>query len=130
MISKRILIIEPDQVLAAIYSKVLNFSGHNNSKVIVVATAQDAILKADEECPDLVICELQLVSHSGIEFLYEFRSYKDWQNIPLIVLSSIPPAEFQLSQQVLFNQLGVNRYLYKPNTTSKQLLSLVSELLS
>ena len=31
--------------------------------------------------PAIVMLELQLVEHSGIEFLYEFRSYPEWQRV-------------------------------------------------
>jgi sigma-B regulation protein RsbU (phosphoserine phosphatase) len=126
MIAQRILLIEPDRVLAATYASALKLNGYT---VIKVATAQDGILRVDEVCPDLVICELQLVSHSGIEFLYEFRSYKDWQQVPFIVLSSVPPVEFKSSQQIMIDQLGVNGYLYKPNTTNRQLIDMVNKLL-
>lgn len=126
MTTKQILLIEPDKVLADIYASALKSSGHN---VAIVSTAQDAILKADDACPDLIICEIQLVSHSGIEFLYEFRSYVDWQKVPLIILSSVPPVEFQSSQRLMIDQLGVSNYLYKPHTTNKQLINLVSDLL-
>jgi two-component system phosphate regulon response regulator PhoB len=70
-----ILLIEPDRLLAEIYQRALSSEGHN---VVVCAGAQSAILSADQSTPDLVILELQLVEHSGIEFLYEFRSYSEW----------------------------------------------------
>jgi len=127
MLKKHILMIEPDKVLADTYEKAL---GSICNSVQVVATAQDGIQAADEHCPDLVICELQLVNHGGIEFIYEFRSYKDWQNIPLIIFSSVPPTEFADSQNLMLDQLAVSRYLYKPNTTNLQLIKVVDELLA
>ncbi len=127
MLKKNILIIEPDKILADTYKKVLDNSYFN---IQVVATAQEGILAADAHCPDLVICELQLVNHGGIEFIYEFRSYKDWQSIPLIIFSSVPPTEFADSQNLMIDQLAVSRYLYKPNTTNLQLIKTVDELLA
>ena len=86
-----ILLIEPDKLLGQTYSQMLQQAGHALS---TVATAQQAIFAADEHRPDLVLLELQLVSHSGIEFLYEFRSYPDWQSIPVMIVSHVPPGEF------------------------------------
>ena len=120
----QILLIEPDTLLAQTYSKALKHSGH---RVQVSATAQQAVHQADEHMPELVILELQLVSHSGIEFLYELRSYPEWQDIPVLVLSHVPPTEFVDSWNLLQNELGVKKYLYKPRTSLAKLLNSVNE---
>lgn len=123
----RILLIEPDRVLAKTYRQALAGDGH---EVVIGNGAQAGITAADAKQPDLVILELQLVEHSGIEFLYEFRSYPEWQDTPVLIHSHVPPAEFNDSRQILNGQLGVNVYLYKPRTTLKELLSNVREQLS
>jgi DNA-binding response OmpR family regulator len=118
-----ILLIEPDRVLAETYGHAILSAGH---KVAVAPGAQSGVLVADQFEPDLVIIELQLVEHSGIEFLYEFRSYPDWQDIPVIIQTNVPPREFSASLQLLKDELGVKEYLYKPHTTLKQLLKTVN----
>ncbi len=120
----KILLIEPDRILAHTYFEALTHAGH---AVQICATAQGAIFCADDICPDVVILELQLVGHSGIEFLYEFRSYPDWQNVPVIVATNVPAGEFSGSWKLLRNQLGVSQYLYKPLTNLKKLLSTVQD---
>jgi len=119
-----ILLVEPDSRLAATYAKTLQAAGHH---VTTVPSAQTAIVAADTALPDLVILELQLVEHSGIEFLYEFRSYPDWQAVPVIIQSQVPPAEFSDNWQLLQNELGVQAYLYKPRTSLRRLLAQVQE---
>jgi len=123
----QILLVEPDKILAETYGQALASAGH---QVAVRAGAQAAILAADQAQPDLVILELQLVEHSGIEFLYEFRSYGEWQAIPVIIHSSVPPAEFTDSWPILQGQLGVNAYLYKPHASLQQLINAVEEQLA
>ncbi len=125
--TKKILLIEPDNVLADIYRNGLSSMGLN---VISAYNAQQAIILADDESPDLVICELQLVDHSGVEFLYEFRSYADWLKIPIIILSIVPPYEFSCSQIGLKRELGVESYLYKPQTNLHRLLEVVGSTLN
>jgi DNA-binding response OmpR family regulator len=120
-----ILLIEPDKILAETYYRTLQAAGHT---VTVVHSAQSGISGADRQKPDVVILELQLVEHSGIEFLYEFRSYDDWRMVPVLILSQVPAAEFNTSWQLLEQELGVSRYLYKSQTTLRQLLSVVSDL--
>lgn len=120
----RILLIEPDYILSKTYTHALESEGH---KVITTKGAQSAIDMADKTTPDLVILELQLIEHSGIEFIYEFRSYQEWQNIPLLVLTTVPPGEFSGSWQLLKDELKVSTYLYKPQTSLKKLIEVVKE---
>lgn len=121
-----ILLIEPDRVLAAIYYQALTNEGY---QVSVAPGAQSAIMASDRSQPDLIILELQLVDHSGIEFLYEFKSYSEWQDAKVIIHSHIPPAEFSSSAAILREQLGMIEYLYKPHTSLEQLVGSVSSAL-
>ncbi len=118
----QILLIEPDHVLGETYRQAFL---HLGDSVIICSSAQSAITAADALQPDIVILELQLIEHSGIEFLYEFRSYPEWRKIPVIVLSSVPPAEFGSSRDMLINELGVSIYHYKPQTSLRGLLASV-----
>lgn len=121
-----ILVIEPDRVLAETYYEALTSAGHG---VVVTPSAQTAIMVADEINPDIIVLELQLIEHSGIEFLYELRSYVDWQNIPVIILTQVPPGEFTDNAQILKQQLGIATYLYKPQTSLQQLVEAVAHYL-
>ncbi|HET8991765.1 MAG TPA: response regulator [Candidatus Saccharimonadales bacterium] len=120
-----ILLIEPDRIMAGLYFNALTEAGH---EVIYAPSAQTGILVADDVQPDLIILEIQLVEHSGIEFLYELRSYADWQAVPVIINSIVPPSEFQTSYELLSNELGVSAYLYKPNTKVAELLRVISKV--
>ncbi len=117
-----ILLIEPDRILADTYLQALSAAGHS---VGVCATAQAGIMVADQITPDLVVLEVQLTMHSGIEFLYEFRSYPEWQQVPVIIHSQVPPDEFDGSRALLEQELGVKAYLYKPQTTLHDLVLAV-----
>lgn len=123
---KRILLIEPDRVLARTYRSLLENKGYS---VQVSYSAQEAINLADKTTPDLIIVEVQLISHSGIEFLYELRSYPEWQRIPVIILSIIPRQEFEDNWDLLKSELNVASYLYKPSTDLKDLAVEVSKIL-
>jgi DNA-binding response OmpR family regulator len=118
----KILLLEPDKVLADTYRNALRSAGH---KVVMCASAQAAIFAADDLQPDVVITELQLTGHSGIEFLYEFRSYEDWSETPVIAMTNVPAGEFKGSWELLRDQLGVRAYHYKPMTSLRTLLRTV-----
>ncbi|MFA5004131.1 MAG: response regulator [Candidatus Saccharimonadales bacterium] len=119
-----VLLIEPDKILSNIYVRSLVGAGHT---VAATMNAQHAIQLADEQQPDLVIVELQLKGHNGVEFLYEFRSYQEWLTIPVLVHSFVPPTEF-VRTPLLTQELGVNDYLYKPTTSLAKLIQAVQKL--
>lgn len=117
-----IILVEPDRLLAESYAQALKHDGHT---VVPCASAQAAIMAADQQTPDMVVLELQLIQHSGIEFLYEFRSYPEWQNIPVIIQSHVPAGEFAGNWQTFRRELGVTGYLYKPLASLNNLLTSV-----
>jgi DNA-binding response OmpR family regulator len=121
---KSILLIEPNTLLAQTYTAALQHNGYN---VTVAYGAQTAIDEADKQTPDLVIVELQLAAHGGIEFLHEFRSYAEWQSIPVIVNTLVSPAHVASVRAALINELGVCAVLYKPRTSLQQLLRHVRD---
>lgn len=118
-----VLLVEPDYILANIYAEALSHDGH---KVQQAADAQTAIDAADKSTPDVVVLELQLAEHNGIEFLYEFRSYNEWRSVPVVIHSTIPPGEMELARSV-WPQLGIVDYCYKPSSTLKVLLKSVDK---
>lgn len=121
-----IVLIEPNTVLATTYRRALQTAGHIVRRA---AGAQAAIELADEQVPDLVVLDLQLSGHSGIEFLHEFRSYPEWQSIPLIINTGLSHAVLAPMRHILTRDFGVGRILYKPKASLEELLRAVDEQL-
>jgi DNA-binding response OmpR family regulator len=121
----RVLVIEASKRLRDIYAAALKDAGYDAD---ISSSAQTAVNVADKHRPDLVLLELQLGRHNGIEFLYEFRSYPEWQDVPVIIHSIVPPTEFQ-EDSIVYKKLKISAYLYKPHTSLQKLLRTVdSEL--
>lgn len=116
---KKLLIIEPDAVTASQYKK-----SFHNFEISLCTNGQLAIVAADKQTPDIVLLELALARNSGIEFIYEFRSYGEWQYIPIVVLSRLSQSQSGLDEKTM-KSLGVYKYLYKPDTTPDILNSVV-----
>jgi len=119
----RILLIEPQKASQEAIKEMLY--AH---KVDVKLDANEAMEFAADNRPDLVLLELSLAGHSGMEFLYEFRTYSDWINVPVIIYSSL-----KLNEEVLesksWEQLNVSEYLYKPESSLKTLKGAVERTL-
>lgn len=109
----RVLILESDRVLAHNISYFLRQRGH---KVSWAAGPQTAIEEADKEQPDAIVMDLILGGHGGVEFLFELRSYPEWQQLPIIIYSSMPERELTAYQAELA-QLKITTHLYKPEST-------------
>ncbi len=121
----RILLLEGDHQLAKNFQTFLTKKGYI---VFTHSDLQQAILDADKNPPDLVVLDLMLANRSGVEFLYELRSYPEWQNIPAIALGRLPQDE-QESYSSAFAQLNVSAYLHKPTVSLNQLSEEIEKLL-
>ncbi len=122
----KILLLEPDSMLGQTYQTALEYKGYS---VDWCQDAQTAIQSVDSGLPDLIITELQLALHNGIEFLYELRSYNEWQTIPIMILSNVPALERTLLR-VLWQHIRITTYHYKPLTKLHEFLASVEEVLA
>jgi len=113
----RVLLLEPDRVAAKCIVDELT---KRNMRVSVATTAGQAISIADKNDPDIVISEISLPGHSGTEFIYEFRTYNDWQEIPLLIYSSMKSRP-QITNSKDWELLGISEYLYKPDCSLQTL---------
>lgn len=121
-----VLLIEPDKVLGQAIVESLHVQAHD---VVWCRTAQSALDSLDRQTPDLVILELQLGIHNGIEFLYEMRSYPEWNSIPVIV-HTINANALDERFQAAFRQIGVQAVLYKPRTSTKKLIHAAGQFVA
>ncbi len=119
----KILLLEPDLILADCYSNFLIQHGHN---VIKCVDAQDAIEKCDQIKPDAVVLEPLLALHNGLEVIYELRSYKDFQKIPIIIQSYMPEDEFMISP--ITKRFGITAYIHKSTTHLTDLSQALTNL--
>jgi CheY-like chemotaxis protein len=121
-----ILLLETDRLLAKNICSALETAGHS---VDWQVEPQEAITGADALKPDVIVLDLLLAQRSGIEFLYEFRSYPEWQKLPAIVFTNIPAEELQSCMDG-FHQLNVTDVLYKPSTSLSELARRVERALN
>ena len=123
--STNVLVVEPDELLAKTYRRILTDSGYY---VRSSTNAQDAIIDIDSTKPDVILVEIQLRLHNGIELLNEIRSYPDLSEIPIIVLTYVPEASF--SSLLNDKQLKFVKYLHKSQATHQDILFAVQEALA
>lgn len=121
-----ILLLEPNRLLAGQYRRFLEDHG---DEVAWAQSAQDAINAADQSSPEVIVMELLLAGHSGMEFIHEFRSYAEWRQVPIIILTRLNRADVSADDKVL-KDLGVISYLYKPEASLQRLNQLLNKALA
>ncbi len=119
--SKKLLLVEPDKVLANNVSQFFKKQGY---QVSWASSAQSGIEKTDSFEPDVIVLDLQLGGHSGIEFLHELRSYGDWQDLPVVVYTSIH-SDALGGEELAKTGLTIAAYIHKPRAGLKKLASAV-----
>jgi DNA-binding response OmpR family regulator len=115
----RVLIIEPDKILANNLNTIFMASGFETA---VFFDPQLAVEDMDKQLPDIIILELQLAPLSGIAFLYELRGYDDFGQVPVVIYSSVPKETFGLDEKQL-NRLGIIKYFYKAKISGHKVAS-------
>lgn len=121
----KVLLIEPNRLLARQYWAALEKAGH---EVVICTTGHEAVFAADEQTPDVIVLELHLKRHNGVEFLYEFRSYPEWQSVPVIVHSLVP--QETVVNAATWHLLDVAKYIYKPQASLAKLVDAVGDVVS
>ncbi len=115
-----VLLVESDRLIADMYATELA----KCCRVSLVSNAQEAVDVLDSQPIDVLITDVLLGSHDGVEIIHEVRSYDDWLELPIIVLSSLPDMDFPLGGSRM-SRYGIFEMLYKPTTKPEQLLETV-----
>ena len=82
-----ILIVDDDADNRDILARLMQQDGH---AVVCAGNGKQAIDLLGTANPSLVLLDIRMPGMDGIEFLGVIRSYRRWQNLPVIVLSGLP----------------------------------------
>ncbi len=117
----KILVVE-DEAMNAMYLKmILTKAGYVIQDI--VATGEDAVTKANEENPDIVLMDIRLAGDmDGIEAAMKIKSKSD---VPIIFMTGYPDRD-HLERAKAVNHSG---YFIKPILTS-ELVSAIDSVLA
>jgi DNA-binding response OmpR family regulator len=117
--SSRILIVEDDPSIRLGLQRSLSFEGY---AVDVARDGEEAIQRAFDKRPDLVLLDLMLPKVNGFEVCKTIRKYD--ASIPIVILS----AKGDEGDKVLGLELGADDYVTKPFSL-RELLARVKAML-
>lgn len=121
--SKKILVIEDDNILQKAITTALKAEGYN---IVQAFEGKDGFDKIEKEKPDLIILDLVMPVKSGEWVLEQMNETELIDKYPLIVLTVKNNTE---TMNNCINKLNVKNYLTKSNYTLKRIVEKVKELI-
>lgn len=106
LVKKKILLVEDDTNLAAVYKGRLELEGF---EVIEVNNGEDALSSAVKSKPDLVLLDAMMPKISGFDVLDILRNTPETANIRVIMLTALS----QEKDKERAESLGADEYLVK-----------------
>lgn len=116
---KKVLVIDDDPDILDAINMTLEGAGY---ETVVTQRAEEALLKANDCSPDLIILDMLLSGHDGRTISQQLKSTDKTKDIPLLMISAYPNAEERIKA------FGPNAFLAKPFDIY-QLLEIVEALI-
>jgi len=115
--AKKILLIDDSEFILESTSTLLMFAGYD---VITASNGEEGIMKAKNEFPDLIICDVSMPGISGFEVVSAIRAETKISTIPFIFLTAFT----EKSKMREGIERGADDYLTKP-FTKKELIAAI-----
>lgn len=122
MPKKKILVVDDEEILTITFVKLLESAGYD---VLVASRGEDAVVMAEEDEFDLILCDIRMPGQDGVKTIRQIRNLRGKKNIPVIFITGY--ADEALEKEA--NLLEPVDYIYKPFDAFK-LLDLIQRTLS
>jgi DNA-binding response OmpR family regulator len=120
--TKTILIIEDEQVLASLLKRKLSRRGYQS---IIATDGREGLKKTKEIQPDLILLDIVMPEMSGFEVMEAKQRMKTIKDIPIIIISnSGQPVEISRAQK-----LGAEDWVVKTNFDPEEVVRKVEKIL-
>jgi phosphate regulon transcriptional regulator PhoB len=117
----KILVVDDEENIVKLVSYNLTQEGY---QVIIATDGQEALTKAQQENPDLMILDLMLPKVDGLDICRELRKNSSTSELPIIILS----AKEEEIDKILGLELGADDYVTKP-FSPRELIARVKAVL-
>jgi len=119
--SKKILVVDDEPDVASLLTLMLKSQGYD---VITARDGQEALEKARNQNPDLILLDVMLPKMDGYKVARMLKFDENFSHIPIILLT----AKIQEKDRQTGLEMGANDYVTKPFDTGS-LLSKIKEML-
>jgi len=119
---KKILLVDDSSTSLMMHSMILN--KHTNHDLMTASDGEEAVRKAEEESPDLILMDIVMPKKNGFETCREIRGNKKTAHIPVILVTT--RGEEQCVEAGF--ESGCSDYITKP-VNAQELVLLVQSYL-
>jgi DNA-binding response OmpR family regulator len=119
---KKILLVEDDVFVRDIYNTKFSKEGY---EVVMAENGVEALKKLETITPNIILLDIVMPYMDGLETLTKIRENKDWEKIPIIMLTNLSDRD-----RVEYGmEHGASEYLIKSHFTPTEVMSKVKLLL-
>lgn len=118
-----ILIVEDDSVMSRLYQRIFSIEGHT---VVIASDGEDAIPKAKECKPALVLLDIMMPKMNGFQVLEKLKHDPQTTGIPVVMLTNL--AGTQEMENAMSH--GAIKYLIKSELEPAHLTAIIREVLA
>lgn len=119
----KIILADDDPFMIQIYSTRLSKDGH---QIISCTDGQQAVDKAKEINPDLIVLDIMLPKLNGLDALSAIKADSRLKHIPVVILSNLSHPEEREEAQ----KRGAEEFLAKVQFTPSQVVAVLQKYLS
>ena len=119
---KTILVAEDDLLYASVYQNKLTKEGFD---VVVVGNGKEAVKKASELKPSLILMDLIMPEMDGFTALEKIKGDPETKNLKILVMSNLG----QDSDIQRAKELGAEEYFIKANISIQELIEKIKSYL-
>jgi len=113
----KVLVADDDDALVNTLTLILKEHGY---RVVTVPNGERLLERIQEEQPDLVLLDIMMPNVDGLQLLQRIRSEPRWRDLPVLMISSMPPEEGTVKSL----EIGASDFVPKP-FRMKELLARV-----
>lgn len=121
--SRKLLIIEDDQIIANIYKSKFEKAGF---EVDIAPDGQAGFYRVHEYKPNAVLLDLMLPHMNGVDILKKIRAQKRFERLPIVVFTNGYLSEYAQDAAVS----GANLVFNKATTSPQQIIDAVNSALN
>lgn len=119
----KVLVVEDEPTLSSAYTTLLRRAGY---KVIVAHDGRDALEKASDNEPNIILLDLRMPNMTGVEFLKAYDIKNEHPNVQVIVFSNYDMQD-EIDEAY---RLGAARYLLKAWASPREILQVIQNTLA
>jgi len=108
-VTKKVLVVEDNELNLKLFCDLLRAHGYEAEPV---RDGWDAVDRARETCPDLIVMDIQLPHVTGLELIETFKGDASLKNVPIMAVTAYAAK----GDEERIREAGAEAYVSKPVT--------------